>query len=227
LSRNTEALCNSLTILRVNFVEKLNHLFLDVSPGTSETTANVLNKVSSVSFIHDFSEESSGLLVIIIRMLVRVSASKTSNGELSLLLAWVLNWAIKSVWLIVRCTSLVAIDGGGAISLIVSNSSSIRAVDRNLFIVGTESVSVGVRVGEESSLEHLISRRLNAWDNMGRSKCRLLNFSEIVLWVFVEYNFAYRNQGVVFVWNDLCDIENIILVVLSLLFGNELNIPCP
>ena len=51
---------------------------------------------------------------------------------------------------------MVAVDSGGTISLIVSNSSPVRAIDRDLVVVSTESVSVGVGVREKPSLEHLI-----------------------------------------------------------------------
>ena len=118
-------------------------------------------------------------------MLVRISASKTSHCKLSLLLGWVFNWTIESVRLVVRSASLVAIDGGGTISLIVSNSSSVGAIDGDLFVVGTESVSVSIGVREESALKHLVSRGLNTGDNVSWSKCRLLNLSEIVFRVFV------------------------------------------
>jgi hypothetical protein len=131
------------------------------------------------------------------------------------------------VWLIVRTASLVAIDGGRAISLIISNSSSVGAVNGDLLIVSSESVSVSIRVREESTLEHPIGRGLNAWNNVGRSKSRLLNLSEVVLRILVEHNLANWNQWVILVGDNLGDIENIVLLVLSLFLGNELNIPCP
>jgi hypothetical protein len=59
------------------------------------------------------------------------------------------------VGLIVGGVALVAIYCGGTISLIVGHGASVWAVDGNLVIVGAESVPVGVRVGEKSSLEHL------------------------------------------------------------------------
>lgn len=156
MSRDAESLGNSLTILRINFVEKLDHLLLNVSSGTTEAGANIVNKVSSVSFSHNFPEESSWLLEIIVRMLMRVSACKASHWELRLFLCGILNWAIVRIWLIVGATSLVAVDGSGAISLIVGNSSSVGAVDGNLVIISSKSVSVSVGVREKSALEHLI-----------------------------------------------------------------------
>jgi hypothetical protein len=141
--------------------------------------------MSSVSFVHYLSEESSELLEIIIGVLMRVSASEAGERKLSLLLARVLNWAVVRVGLIIGATALVSIDGGGAISLIVSYSSSIGAVDGDLIEVSTESVSVGIGVREESALEHLVCRWLNTWDGVSGSECDLLSLSEIVLRVLV------------------------------------------
>ena len=185
LSRDAETLSDSLTVFRINLVELLDHLLLNVSSGATKTAANIFNKVSSVSFVHDLSEESSGLLEIVIGMLMRVSASESSHREFNLLLAWILNRAIQRIGLIVGCASLVSIDGGRAIPLIVGNSSSVGAVDGNLIIVGTESVSVSVGVREKSALEHLVSRELNAWDNVSRGKSGLLNLGKVVFRVLV------------------------------------------
>lgn len=227
MSRDAESLGNSLTILRINFVEKLDHFLLNLSSGTTETSANVFNQVCSISFGHDFPEESSRLFEIIVGVLMRISAGEASHRELRLLLGRVLNWSVMRIGLIVRATSLVAVDGGGAISLIVGNSSSVGAVNGNLLIVSAESVSVSIGVREESSLEHLIGRGLNAWNNMGRSESRLLNLSEVVLRVLVEHNLANWNEWVILVRDNLGDIKNVVFVVLSLFLGNELNIPSP
>jgi len=118
-------------------------------------------------------------------VLMRVSACEAGERKLSLLLAWVLNWAVLRVGLIIGTTSLISIDGGGAISLIVSYSSSVGAVDGDLIEVSTESVSVGIGVREESPLEHLVCRWLNTWDGVSGSKGDLLSLSEIVLRVLV------------------------------------------
>lgn len=185
MSWDAKALRNSLTILGINLVEKFDHLLLDFSSGTTETAADVLDQVSPVSLVHYLSEESPGLLVIIIGVLMRVSTSEAGERKLSLLLAWVLNRAILRVGLIIGTTALVSINGSGAISLIVSHSSSVGAVDGDLIEVSTESVSVGIWVREESALEHLVCRWLNTWDGVGRSKCDLLSLSEIVLRVLV------------------------------------------
>ena len=227
MDRNAEALGNSLTILGVNFVEKLDHLLLNIFSNTGEGTSQVLDQVSSVSLIHHLSEEGSWLLEISVGVLVSISGCFSANSEGNLLLGGILNWTILGVGLIVRSTSLVSIDGGEAISLIVGNSYSVWAVDRDLVIVSTKSMSVGVRVGEKSALEHLISRDFNTWDDVGGCESTLLNLSKIVFGVSVQSELSNGDQRVVAVRNNLGDIEDIKLVCLSCLLGDKLNVPGP
>lgn len=62
----------------------------------------------------------------------------------------------ERVRLIVRVGALVAIDAHGAISLVVVQSGSIRAVDGNLVIVCAESVAMSIRVGKQPALKHFV-----------------------------------------------------------------------
>ena len=158
---------------------------------------------------------------------MRVSACEARECKLSLLLAWVLDWAVERVGLVVGTTTLVSIYGSGTISLIVSYSSSVGAVDGDLIEVSTESVSVGIGVREESALEHLVCRWLNTWDNVSGSKGNLLSLSEIVLRVLVEDEFANWDERVILLRDGLSHIENVELVVFTLLLGDELNVPSP
>ena len=48
--------------------------------------------------------------------------------------------------------TLVAIDGHEAVSLVVPGLGGIGTVDRNLVVVGTQSVAVGVCIGEQATL---------------------------------------------------------------------------
>lgn len=75
--------------------------------------------------------------------------------------------------MIVRGVSLVSVNGHETISLTVREPDSVRTVDWDLGIVDTESVAVGIRVGEKSALEHFVFRRLNTWDEVAWSESRL------------------------------------------------------
>ena len=90
-------------------------------------------------------------------MSVSISAGSTCNWSSSPGESWVLLWSALGVWLVVDGSSLVSVDSSSTVSLVVSNSSSIWAVDWNLLIVDTESISVSIWIREKSSLKHLIS----------------------------------------------------------------------
>jgi hypothetical protein len=59
-------------------------------------------------------------------------------------------------------------------------------VDRELLVVYADAVVVRVRVGEEAGLEDGFGRRLNARRHMDRVEGDLLDFGNVVLYVFVE-----------------------------------------
>jgi hypothetical protein len=84
----------------------------------------------------------------------------------------------------------VALDLRGTISEVVGNASAVRAVNRDLLVVLTESVAVSVGVGEQTALEHLVVGRLNAGNEMRRGEGRLLDFGVVVLRVTVENKLA-------------------------------------
>jgi hypothetical protein len=205
----------------------LDHLLLDISSGATERSNDVLNKVSSLLLIHNLSEQGSWLLEIVVWVLVRISACVSGHREGCELLCWVLHRAVVAAGLVVDCTALIAVDSHGAVSLIISNSSSVGAVDGDLVVVGTESVSVGVGVREDSTLEHLVIGELNTWDDMGWGEGNLLNLGEVILRVSVKIEFSNRDQRIVAVRDYLGHIEDVKLVVLTFLLRDELDIPCP
>lgn len=95
----------------------------------------------------------------------------------------------------------------------ISKSGSVWTVDGNLLIVDTESVSVSVRVGEESSLKHFVFRRQNTRDQVTRSESSLLDLSKVVLGVFVEDKLSDIDKRVVTMRPNLCNIEDIPSIV--------------
>ena len=77
---------------------------------------------------------------------------------------------VVAVWLVIWLGSLVAVYTHWSVSLTVVDSGSVRAVDWDLVVVGTKSVSVGVVVRKKSALEHLIETRLNTRNSVGWCK---------------------------------------------------------
>ena len=122
---------------------------------------------------------------------------------------------------------MVSVNSGGTVPVVVSNSSSVRAVDWDLLVVLAESVAVSIRVGEETTLEHLIVGWLDTWNQVGWSKGGLLNLSVVVLWVSIEGHLTNSVERVVLMRPNLGDVEDIESVVFSVLLRHQLNVPGP
>ena len=122
---------------------------------------------------------------------------------------------------------MVSVNSGGTVPVVVSNSSSVRAVDWDLLVVLAESVAVSIRVGEETTLEHLIVGWLDTWNQVGWSKGGLLNLSVVVLWVSIEGHLTNSVERVVLMRPNLGDVEDIESVVFSVLLRHQLNVPSP
>ena len=173
------------------------------------------------------SEEDSGLLPVGVRVGVGVPPNLPGCLELVPLGRWLLDRPAHSIGLIVNLTFFVGCDVHGAISLIVIHSGLVWAVDRNLLIVGAQSVSVGVGVGEESALEHLVVGGFDPWHHVGGGEGRLLHLGEVVGGVLVQHHLAHGYQGVVTMGPHLGDVVDVISVLLSFCLRDELNIECP
>ncbi len=92
---------------------------------------------------------------------------------------------VERVGLVVDIGTLVAVVILGTVSLIGVDSDSVGAVDGELIKIGSQTVSVGVIVRKQSSLQHLVIRRLDARNHVGWRKGALLHFGEVVLGVSV------------------------------------------
>ena len=153
---DSDMLGKSGSVIWMDLVNVLKETFLDVSSGAAESSAQVLDDSLSLSLIVNFLPKSSWLLVISVWMWELVSTDESRNWIFGPSLGWVFNRAVLGIWLIVWSASVIAVDNSGTISDVRSNSGSVRAVDWNLFVVLSESMSVSIWVREESSLEHLV-----------------------------------------------------------------------
>ena len=121
----------------------------------------------------------------------------------------------------------VIVDSHGSISLGIVDLGSVRAVDRDLFVVGSESVAVSVGIREETALEHLIERWLHSRHQVARGEGRLLSFSKVVVHISVQNEFPDGNQRIVSVRNNLGNIKDVPLVVEAVLFRDDLDAQLP
>jgi hypothetical protein len=117
-------------------------------------------------------------------------------------------------------------EGSGTIPLEVVDGTDGR-IDGELLVIDTETVAVGVRVGEESGLEDGIRRGLDVGDEMRRRESSLLNLGEVVLRVLVEDELSDRAERELGVWPDLGEIKNVVPEFLSLLWCHSLHVNSP
>ena len=112
-------------------------------------------------------------------------------------------------------------------SHVVTQSSSVRAVNWDLVVVGAKSVSMSVRVVQKSALKHPVIAWFDSGHQVRRSKCGLFSLSVIISGVAVQHQLANWDQGVVRVRPYFGDIVNIESVLKGVLFWHGLHKPGP
>lgn len=133
---------------------------------------------------------------------------------------------VEAVGEVVGCAVRIGAHVLRPITLVVGNLSE-GAVDRNLEVVTTEAVTMGVWVREQPPLQHLVRASLNAWYQVRRAECNLLHVSKVVLGVLVQNQLADGNEGEVCVGPDFGEVEWIEGVVLRLLECHDLDVEGP
>ncbi len=98
-----------------------------------------------------------------------------------------------------------------------------RGVHRDRVVVDAEAVALGVAVGKEPPLQHLVRREADARYNVRRVEGRLLDLGEVVLWVLVQIEDAHLDERVVLVKPDLGQVERVVRALGRVLFGHHLN----
>jgi hypothetical protein len=202
---------------------------LDVLSALAKGSRDVDDDILAILLSENFVEESARLLIVVIGMLVRVSSDWATDYLLGPGVRLILCGTSKGIRFIVGGElTTVAIAGQGAITeIVIAHSSSVGAVDWDLLVVFAESVAVGVRVVQESSLKHLVHRGFDTGHQVGGRVSNLLSLSMVVGRVPVESNSTDGDQGVVFVGPGLGDIEDIESVRGSVLLRHGLNEPVP
>lgn len=127
---------------------------------------------------------------------------------------------------IVGVGTVVAIDGHGAITL-EGVECLERSIDRNLLIVGSKTVTMGIRVRKESGLEDRVDGGLNTRHQVRRRKGNLLNLGKVVFRVLVEGEFAKLPEGHVLLWPDLGQVKDVPAELFGFLRCKHLNVDGP
>lgn len=202
---------------------------LDILLGVLQVTGNVVDQMSAFSIVEDLVPESSGLFEVGVGVVLRVTSSPSIfNRVLVDGVSLVgLGGTNDGVGFVVGGRTLVAVDYHGTITLTVTNSRSVRAVDGDLLVVDTQTVTVGIRVREETTLEHTIHGGFNTGNHVGRRESGLLGFGKVVGRVAVQNELTVTNERVISMRPNLGDIEDVPLVLLGISFGHDLDVSSP
>jgi hypothetical protein len=103
----------------------------------------------------------------------------------------------------------------------------LRAVDGEHLVVGADAVAVGIGVGEDAALKHLVGGEADAGDDVGGAEAGLLDLGEVVLGVAVEFEDADVDERVVLVRPDLGEIEGVPTVGFGVFLGHDLDAETP
>ena len=117
---------------------------------------NVRSELVSLCLVKHLVVECSDLLEIIVGVGILESSPMLSYLDLRLGVLGIGSRTSSGVGLVVHSGTAVSIHSALAVSLVVVDLRSIGVVDWHLVVVSTESMSMGVGIGEQSSLEHLI-----------------------------------------------------------------------
>lgn len=129
--------------------------------------------------------------------------------------------------LIVGSASLVAVDNHEAVSGAVGNLGTVGAVHGDLVVVSSQSVTLGVGVGEESSLKHLIGRGLDSGNHMAGGEGDLLDLGEVVIGVLVEDQLSDALERVVGMGPHLGNVKDVPLVGGGVGLRHDLDLEAP
>ena len=131
-------------------------------------------------------------------------------------------------WLLsVYLSTLVAVDHHIAISDYICHLGAVRAVDGDHFEVGSESVAVGVRVGEQSPLQNAVSGWTHTRHKVTWRESRLLGVGEIVLAVAIKHYLANLDERVVLLADNFGGVKDVPLVVGHICFRDSLHAQLP
>jgi len=170
-----------------------------------------------------------GLLKVGVRVLVGVPSDVAGDGLLGPSVRFVLDGAASRVGLVVsgELVTTAVNDHGSITKVVVAHLSAVGAVDRNLLVVLTESMTVGVRVVKETALQHLVHGGFDTRNQVGGSVSNLLSLGVVVGWVSIQGNFADRDERVIRMGPHLGNIEDIKSVLGSVRLRHSLDKPVP
>lgn len=176
---------------------------LDKLLRAGKVASNVVCQALALSRGQHVAEELPTLSEVI--LVPRLNTLNVARGAFDVPLGlWRGHGAAEAVGEVVRCASLVTVDSGRAVALVVLDLGRKGAVDRNGLVVDAKAVAVSVRVAKQAPLKHLVWRRLNARNHVRGGKGELLNLGKVVFRISVQGHAPNLQEGERGVGPDLC-----------------------
>ena len=133
-----------------------------------------------VLICHHPTIELSSLEEVIVGMRVRMTGSLPGNikRRLGNIRIWLRT--AEAVGIVVRAVTAVVTETHKAIALIVINLCCLRRINGQKMIVGPQAMEMGIMVGKQPSLEHLVRRCCNTGNEVGRGESSLLYLGKVI-----------------------------------------------
>jgi len=220
-----DILSDPSTVLRIRFSKVADCSILDEFLSVDKVRPDVVYEPFPLILFQNITPEYANLSEIVVVMRV-----VTLNISAHFFNLWqqtpILCRSREGVWEVVWCSPLVVIYSHGTITLVVPDISS-GFVDRDLLPVGSKTVPLGICVGKEASLQHLVWAWLYSRNKVGGTEGQLLNLREVVGGVPVQDQLTHGDQGELALGPYLSNIEWVELPLLRLLKGHQLDGECP
>ena len=111
--------------------------------------------------------------------------------------------------------------------LIVIMDRAFGRIDGQRFIMRADAMAMGVGIGEDARLQHLVGREPDARHDVGRRIGGLFDFREIIVGIAVELENANVDQGIILVRPHFGEAERIVGRLLRVEFGHDLHAQIP
>jgi hypothetical protein len=169
----------------MHLCKQFNNSLLYIPSAHFQFPSNIINHTLPLLIIKYPHKQVSGLLIITIFMLIWISPTLPFEFLLMPLILFIFFRSPHWIRFIINLSLAVSSSHHWPISLIGIDFTIYTTINRNMFIICTQSVSVSVRVRKESSLEQFIVRWFYSRNHKRGWKSTLFNFSKVVIRVSI------------------------------------------
>jgi hypothetical protein len=202
--------------------------FTNVLPGIAQMHSDIVNQMILLSRLlgENLLPQSSRLREIVVRDLVHKRQRMRSPlfmgfGRRSLL---ELDGTVRRN--VVGVGTVITVDGHGTVTLEVEDGAT-GLVDRDLLVIRSETVTVGIGVGEETGLQDGVGRGLNSGDGVRGRKGGLFDLGKVVDGVLVEGHLADFAERDFVVGPDLGQVKDVPAELLGFFRREDLDVDGP